>query len=155
MEQETLALHGGPKVRAQPWPERGLIGPEEKAAVDALFDQAIATGRAFGYNGPEEEAYCREFSDYLGGGFADAVSSGSAAVYVALKALNLPPFSEVIVSEPATALSLQHEIESLFSAFIGLPCPTNKTGIGSVFCHRSACCPSALRSMFLRFDQRV
>ncbi len=96
--QATLALHGGPKVRAHPWPERGLIGPEEKAAVDALFDQAIATGRAFGYNGPEEEAYCQEFADYLGGGFADAVNSGSAAVYVALKALNLPAFSEVIVS---------------------------------------------------------
>jgi len=92
-----LAVNGGPRLRERPFPPRGLIGLEEKAAVDALFDQAIAEGGAPGYNGAEEEAYCREFADSLGGGFADAVSSGTAAVYVALKALDLPPFSEVIV----------------------------------------------------------
>jgi dTDP-4-amino-4,6-dideoxygalactose transaminase len=70
---------------------------EEKAAVDALFDEADATGVAPGYNGREEEAYCAEFSAYLGGGYTDAVSSGTAALYVALRALDLPPFSEVIV----------------------------------------------------------
>jgi dTDP-4-amino-4,6-dideoxygalactose transaminase len=69
----------------------------EKAAVDALFDEAVATGVAPGYNGREEEAYCAEFSAYLGGGYTDAVSSGTAALYVALRALDLPPFSEVIV----------------------------------------------------------
>jgi len=95
---EQLAINGGPKVRTKPWPERRLIGPEEKAAVVALFDQAIASGSAFGYNGPEEEAYCREFAEYMGGGYVDAVSSGTTAIYVALKALDLPAFTEVIVS---------------------------------------------------------
>ena len=92
-----LAVHGGPKVRQDPWPARGLLGTEEKAAVDRLFDQAIASGNAFGYNGPEEEAYCREFAAYMGGGYVDAVNSGTTALYVALKALDLPAFSEVIV----------------------------------------------------------
>ncbi|MDD5676948.1 MAG: DegT/DnrJ/EryC1/StrS family aminotransferase [Kiritimatiellae bacterium] len=92
-----LALQGGPKVRTTPWPNRHLIGREEKSAVDALFDRAIASGNAFGYNGPEEEAYCREFADAMGGGYADAVNSGTTAVYVALRALNLKPFSEIIV----------------------------------------------------------
>jgi len=92
-----LALHGGPKVRTTPWPNRHLIGPAEKSAVNALFDRAIASGNAFGYNGPEEETYCREFARAMGGGFADAVNSGTTAVYVALRALNLEPFSEVIV----------------------------------------------------------
>ncbi|MBU0714618.1 MAG: DegT/DnrJ/EryC1/StrS family aminotransferase [Verrucomicrobia bacterium] len=92
-----LALQGGPKVRNTPWPTRHLIGFEEKSAVDALFDRAIASGNAFGYNGPEEETYCREFADAMGGGFADAVNSGTTAVYVALRALNIEPFSEVIV----------------------------------------------------------
>ena len=92
-----LAVNGGPRLRAEPFPARGSIGWEEKAAVDAVFEQAIKTGSAPGYNGEEEEAYCHEFSAYLGGGFADAVSSGTSAVYVALKALDLEPFTEVIV----------------------------------------------------------
>ena len=93
-----LALNGGPKVRAKAFPGRGLLGPEEKAAVDALFDEAIATGNAFGYGGPAEEAYCREFAGFLGGGWADAVNSGTSAVFVALHALNPEPFTEIIVS---------------------------------------------------------
>jgi len=92
-----LAINGGAPVRATPWPPRGLIGEEERNAVLALFDRAIESGQAPGYNGPEEEAYCAEFADSLGGGFADAVNSGTTALYVALKALDLPPFSEVIV----------------------------------------------------------
>lgn len=97
-ELKKLALHGGTKVRVAPWPERGLIGQEEKAAVDALFDESIRTGQAFGYNGPQEELYCGEFAQWLGGGYADAVNSGTTAVHVALRSLDLEPFSEVIVS---------------------------------------------------------
>lgn len=92
-----LAVNGGLRLRTEPFPARGSIGWEEKAAVDVVFEQAIKTGSAPGYNGEEEEAYCREFSAYLGGGFTDAVSSGTSAVYVALKALDLEPFTEVIV----------------------------------------------------------
>lgn len=91
-----LAINGGPKVRTRPWPGRCLFGAEEQAAAVALFEEAIRTGEVFGYNGPEEEAYCREFADYLGGGYADAVNSGSSALYVALKALRIEPFTEVI-----------------------------------------------------------
>ena len=96
--QNTLALHGGARVRPTPFPQRGNIGLEEKAALDALFDHAIETGIAPGYNGDEETAYCAEFAEFLGGGYADAVNSGTSAIYVALKSLNLPPFSEVIVA---------------------------------------------------------
>ena len=53
-ELSKLAMNGGPKTRTQPFPGRSLIGPEEKAAVNALFDKAISTGEAFGYNGVEE-----------------------------------------------------------------------------------------------------
>jgi dTDP-4-amino-4,6-dideoxygalactose transaminase len=77
-------------------PRRALFGEEEKAAAVAMFDAAITSGEAFGYGGPEEEAYCQDFATTLGGGYADAVNSGSSAVYVALKALGVEPFSEVI-----------------------------------------------------------
>lgn len=93
-----LAINGGKKVRSKPWPARKLFGKEEKKAVDALFDKAITSGNTFGYNGPEEEAFCRQFVKFMGGGYADAVNSGTTAVYVALRALNLEPFTEVIVS---------------------------------------------------------
>ena len=95
-----LALYGGPKVRTDPWPPRGHIGLEEKAAVDAFLDRVIAGDIPpgyMGYNGPEEAAYCEEFVRFMGGGYADGVNSGSAALYVALKALSLRPFTEVIV----------------------------------------------------------
>ena len=62
------------------------------------MEEAIATGAALGYNGSEENAYCQEFAAYMGGGYVDAVNSGTSGIYVALMALNLEPFSEVIVS---------------------------------------------------------
>jgi len=94
---EKLAIDGGEPVLRDALPPRGLFDKREKAALDKLLDRAIEAGSAPGYNGPEEEAYCKEFSSFLGGGFADAVNSGTNAVYVALRALELPPFSEVII----------------------------------------------------------
>jgi len=93
---DKLAAVDGKKVRTKPWPPRRLLGKEEKKAVDALLDRAIASGNAFCYNGPEEDAFCKEFAAFMGGGYADAVNSGTTAVYVALRALNLEPFTEVI-----------------------------------------------------------
>ncbi|MHC4715850.1 MAG: DegT/DnrJ/EryC1/StrS family aminotransferase [Planctomycetota bacterium] len=92
-----LAIDGGPKVREDPFPPRGLFGEAEKQAAIDLFDRCAETGEAFTYNGPEDQAYCREFADFLGGGFADAVNSGTSAIYVALRALEIEPFTEVIV----------------------------------------------------------
>jgi perosamine synthetase len=92
-----LALEGGQPVRATPFPARAHVGAEEQAAVAAVFDAAVAAGAVPGYNGAEEQAYCDEFSAYLGGGYTDAVSSGTAGVYVALRALDPEPFGEVIV----------------------------------------------------------
>lgn len=94
---ERLALEGGQPVRATPFPPRAHIGAEERAAAAALFDAAMATGVAPGYNGSAEQAYCEAFSAAMGGGHTDAVSSGTAGLYVALRALDLPPFTEVIV----------------------------------------------------------
>ncbi len=97
MTESDLAVNGGPRVRERPWPDRRRFGPDDKAAVDALFDESISTGRPFRYDGPSEEAFCREFAEFMGGGFVDGVSSGSTALYVALKALGVEPFTEVIV----------------------------------------------------------
>ncbi len=93
-----LAIDGGSPVRLnKPFPARGLVGQEEKAAAVKVFDEAIASGNAFGYNGPYEGQYEKDFVALMGGGFADAVNSGTNAVFAALGALQLEPFSEVIV----------------------------------------------------------
>jgi perosamine synthetase len=97
MTHESLAINGGMPLRTMLWPNRGLIGAEEKRAVDALFEEAIASGQVPGYGGAQEDAYCHEFAALMGGGHADAVNSGTTAVYVALRALDLPSFSEVVV----------------------------------------------------------
>jgi dTDP-4-amino-4,6-dideoxygalactose transaminase len=89
-------VHGGPKARRFPWPARRHFGPREKAAVVRLMDREISRGGAIVYNGPEKAAYCAAFAEYLGGGFVEAVNSGTNAVYVALRALDLEPGSEVI-----------------------------------------------------------
>ncbi|MBC7327775.1 DegT/DnrJ/EryC1/StrS family aminotransferase [bacterium] len=95
---EKLAIDGGPRVRQKPFPPRYLLGEEEKQAVLSLFEKVISTGEAIVYNGPEEEAYCKEFAEFMGGGYADAVNSGTSALFVALHALDPEPFTEVIVS---------------------------------------------------------
>ncbi len=86
-----------PPVRQKAWPARHLFGEAEKQAANRLFDRAIQTGAGIGYAGEEEAAYCADFSAFLGGGYADAVNSGTNALFVALAALDLPPYSEVIV----------------------------------------------------------
>lgn len=93
-----LAVNGGGKAVEFAFKGREQFGEEEKTAVMELFDESIRSGNAFGYNGPQEEAFGREFAEFMGGGWADGVNSGTNAVYVALRALELPPFSEVVVS---------------------------------------------------------
>jgi perosamine synthetase len=95
--KENLAINGGAKFRTDIWAGRGHFGVEEKKAAMKLFDESIASGNAFGYNGKEEEAFCNEFAEFLGGGYADGVNSGTTSVHVALKALKPAPFSEVVV----------------------------------------------------------
>ena len=95
--KENLAVNGGAKFKTDAWANRGHFGVEEKEVAMKLFDDSIASGNAFRYNGKEEEAFCQEFAEFLGGGYADGVNSGTTSVHVALKALKPAPFSEVVV----------------------------------------------------------
>jgi perosamine synthetase len=90
-------VHGGPRARRMPWPRRRHIDRREKRAAMRVIDREIGRGGAIVYGGEEEKAYCDAFAKYLGGGYAKAVNSGTNAVYVALKALDLEPGSEVVV----------------------------------------------------------
>ena len=95
---EKLAINGGEQAVPFQLKPRFHFGAEEKKAADELFEKTIRTGNVFGYSGPEEEAFGREFAEFMGVKYADGVNSGTNAVFTALHALHLPPFSEVIVS---------------------------------------------------------
>jgi perosamine synthetase len=91
-----LAQNGGQRAVTLPLEPRRHFGADERAAVDRVMDTAIAAGVAPGYGGSEEDAFCAEFAQMLGGGYADAVNSGTTAVFVALRALEIEPFTEII-----------------------------------------------------------
>jgi len=95
---DQLAVDGGDPVRSTPLPGRKLMTTAERDAVMALMDRAIAEGsHLVGYGGEQETAYCQAFAEYQGGGYADAVNSGTNAVYLALRCLDPEPYSEIIV----------------------------------------------------------
>jgi dTDP-4-amino-4,6-dideoxygalactose transaminase len=94
----VLAIHGGSPLRATPMPPRLAMGPGERAMIDEALAHYAAQGLDPGYQGVFEERYCTAFAEMMGGGYADAVATGTAALFVALAALELPKASEVIVS---------------------------------------------------------
>jgi perosamine synthetase len=96
--ENILAINGGKKVRESPFPPRRLFDVEELDAVKGVFENAWATGKDFGYQEKYEEIYTTSFARYQGGGFADAVSSGSAGIFVALASLGLEPKASIILS---------------------------------------------------------
>jgi dTDP-4-amino-4,6-dideoxygalactose transaminase len=95
---ERLAVLGGDKVRLDPMPPRLALG----AAELDMIQQVIAYYRERkidpGYQGAFEKLYTDAFVQFMGGGYADGVATGTSALYIALAALNLPKGSEVIVS---------------------------------------------------------
>lgn len=101
--RKPAQVHGGPKTRRFPWPQRRHFDARERRAAIRVLKREARQGGAVIYQGPEEEAYCRAFTEYMGGGYADAVNSGTNAIYIALRALDLPPGSEVIVPPTSDA----------------------------------------------------
>ena len=93
-----LAVDGGQPVRTTPMPPREAFGNSERKMLNEALDHYASIGVDPGYQGIYEQRYCTAFSQFMGGGYADAVATGTAALFVALAALNLPKGSEVVVS---------------------------------------------------------
>lgn len=93
-----LAIDGGPKLRTAPMPKRLAMGDAEIAMLNEALSAYRAEGIDPGYQGVFEKRYTDLFVEMMGGGYADAVATGTASLYVALAALDLPRGSEVLVS---------------------------------------------------------
>jgi dTDP-4-amino-4,6-dideoxygalactose transaminase len=98
VEIDRLAIDGGHAVRDRPMPPRCALGEAEaealQEAVSYYRDKKIDPG----YQGIFEKRYTDRFVEFMGGGYADAVATGTAALFIAVAALRLPRGSEVIVS---------------------------------------------------------
>lgn len=91
---DRLARDGGEPVRSRPFPSRSLYGEEaERLVLTALRSQNL-----FGMGGRMHDALEGELATFYGADHAIACSSGTAAVHVALAALDLEPGSEVITA---------------------------------------------------------
>ena len=73
---------------------RGRAQDGAIAVLDYYAERKIDPG----YQGVFEKLYTDAFVEMMGGGYADAVATGTAALYVAVAALDLPKGSEVMVS---------------------------------------------------------
>ena len=95
---KKLAIAGGDPVRKRPMPGRFALGDAEAAAIQDVIAYYRERRLDPGYQGEFEKRYTDAFVEQMGGGYADAVATGTAALFVAVAALSLPPGSEVIVS---------------------------------------------------------
>jgi dTDP-4-amino-4,6-dideoxygalactose transaminase len=93
-----LAINGGTPVRHRKMPPRMAFGDDEAASVMRAIEYYRSREEDPPYDGVFKAEYCQAFSDFMGGGYTDAVSTGTASVYVALAALDLPKKSEVIIA---------------------------------------------------------
>jgi perosamine synthetase len=120
-DKDLLAFFGGNPVRTASMPARVSLGPEEQKMVQQAMAFYAERGTDPGYQGHFERLYTDAFSASLGGGFSDAVATGTAAIYVALAALGLPESSEVMVSpitDPGTlsAITLNRLVPRLIDS---------------------------------------
>ena len=96
--RSVLAIHGGAPVRKTRMPPRLALGEGEVR----MIEEAVAFYRGQqidpGYQGHFEKLYTDAFVAAMNGGYADALATGTSALFVALAALDLPEGSEVLVS---------------------------------------------------------
>ncbi len=91
---EKLALHGGPRAKRTPFPQGKRHGALEKRYLSEVIDSDML----FYFFGTKVRELEKRFSQVYGMKHCIACSSGTAAVHMAVAALQLPLGSEVITS---------------------------------------------------------
>jgi len=95
-----LGLKGGTPVRTAPWPKWPEV---DETDVQAVSD-VIRSGKWGRLGGSKAAEFEQRFAQYQGAKYGLGVSSGTAALEIALRAMRLAPGDEVIVP-PYTFMS--------------------------------------------------
>ncbi|MBA2481570.1 MAG: DegT/DnrJ/EryC1/StrS family aminotransferase [Planctomycetes bacterium] len=88
----TLALHGGAPAVSRPVPAWPIAGD-----LEAAWMEAVVRSGAWSWNGPHEQAFCREFASFIGTKHCMLLSNGTVTLQCALQAVGVEPGDEVIV----------------------------------------------------------
>ena len=87
-----LALLGGEKIRTKPWPGWPVVEESDRQALLAVLE-----GGAWGVGGPVGPQMVREFAEFHHAEHGIAVTNGTHALELALRACGIGPGCEVIV----------------------------------------------------------
>lgn len=89
-----LAINGGDPVRPprRPWPDWPV--PSERAVQ--LVTEVVRSGK-WAYDGPYEWRFANAFADFSKARYCLAVANGTVAIQLALEALDIGAYDEVIV----------------------------------------------------------
>lgn len=92
-DTQELAIHGGPAARRTPFPPLKRHGDLDVRYLKEVIDSDVL----FFFAGTKVFEFQKRFAEMYGRKHCIACSSGTAAVHIAIAALQLPPGSEVIV----------------------------------------------------------
>src|SRR4029078_3723726 len=77
-----LAILGGKPVRKRPMPMRAALGAPEERIIKEVIEYYRERRLDPGYQGEFEKRYTDAFVAQMGGGYADAVATGTGALYI-------------------------------------------------------------------------
>lgn len=102
---EKLAIDGGLKVRSEPFPERAPFGERE----EELLLKAVRSQNLFGKGGTFVPEFERRFARLYGMNYAQSCTSGTAAIHLAVGAVNPDPGDEIItapITDPGSVMPI-------------------------------------------------
>ena len=103
-----LAAHGGEPVRKTPFPPRRPFGERE----EELLIEAVRSQNLFGKSGKMVPRLEREFAAFYGRRFAQTATSGTAAIHIAVGAVNPDPGDEIItapITDPGAVMPILYQ----------------------------------------------
>lgn len=100
---KKLAIHGGEKLRSEPFPEYNTIDKLEEEAVlrvlrSGKLSTYLGTWHEDFYGGVEVQALEKEWADFFNVKHAISVNSATSGLYAAVGAIGIKAGDEVIVS---------------------------------------------------------
>ena len=92
-DTERLAIHGGSRARETPFPPRRRHGERDLQYLREVIESDVL----FYFAGTKVFEFQKRFAQMYGRKYCIACSSGTAAMHIAIAALQLPPGSEVLL----------------------------------------------------------